>query len=183
MTRQQYLLLLVAVLLLLRFAVVPAFEWLDSELEDVIAEGNKSAKQEMLLQSKAPLEAQLAEIDSFLEDATKYAFKADSVQAATLVIQSMIEKEAQKHEVKINRIAWVEPDGEENKYHRIEIYIKAHPADWVALQSDLEGKSWLLLERMNFFYSRRTGDSSLIGTISGTLAYNLNLWIEDDKDN
>ncbi|BDX07688.1 hypothetical protein [Planctobacterium marinum] len=183
MSRQQTLLMIVAVLAVLQFLVVPAFDWLDTQRISVIAEQQKAQKEQALLQARAPLEAQLAEVDSYLSSITQLAFTADSMQMATLAIQGIVEKSAEKHDVKINRISWVEPDGKEQLHHKIEIFIEAYPSDWVALQSDLEGKSWLLLDKMNFFYSRRTGDTSLIGRIRGGLSFNVNVWIENDSSN
>lgn len=183
MSRQQTMLMIVAILAVLQFVIVPAFDWLDSQRVSVIAEKQKAQKEQALIQARAPIEAQLVQIDKYLDSITALAFNADSMQMATLAIQGIVEKSAENHDVKINRISWVEPDGKEQLHHKIEIFIEAYPSDWVALQSDLEAKNWLLLDKMNFFYSRRTGDASLIGKIRGGLSFNVNVWIQDDNSN
>lgn len=181
MSRQKKLLIVVALLSLVQFLVVPAFNFLDEKRETIAAKTNKQRKEKALLALKEPIEQQMAELEGSLSILRASAFKTNSLEAGTLEIQKVLEDAANKYHVKLNRINWLENE-EEPDLHTIQIAIKASPADWVLLQSELEAKSWLVLEKMSFFYSRRTGDKSLISDVSGVLAYNVNFWVTTDAD-
>lgn len=180
MSRQKILLLIVAFLAVLQFLVVPGFAYIDEQNETVSAKNNKSQKEQALLQLKEPIAEQLVQVEGSLAELRKFTFKTDSIESGSLEVQKIFEDIAKKYNVKVNRLNWLKPEEDAAEEHAIQIVIKGSPSDWVMLQSELEAKEWLVLKKMTFFYSRRSGDASLIGDVSGVLSYKVNFWVSSD---
>lgn len=183
MSRQKILISVVLILAILQFVVVPSFEYIDEQQETVIAQKNKSNKQDSLLRLAEPIQQQTAEVNSILENLARYTFATSSIEAGTLEVQKKFEDAAKKYNVKINRLNWLEPDDREVDQNTIQLVIVATPADWLLFQNELESADWATLVKMTFFYQRQSRTQKLIGEISGVLAFSINFMVEaSDND-
>lgn len=181
MSRQKKLLLIVVVLSVFQFLVVPIFDVLDTQFEVLNAQRQKQQKEKALLSLKEQIEAQLAEVEMRLQSLRSSSFKTDSIESGKLQVQKVIEAATKDKNVKLNRINWLEDDSSPG-HHTIQISFTASPANYVSLQSELEQNSWLELNKMTYYFSRRGGKLVLIGNVSGILVYDVNFWVSDDAE-
>lgn len=183
MSRQHLLLSIVAGLVLLQFVVLPAFEYLDADNEAIQAQNLKAQKEKALLAMRVPLEEQMDKVNSFLAELHPHSLEVQTHQSGKLEVQKLFEGIAAQHNVKINRINWVEPEPNVTEKFIIQINVKSTPADWVLMQGKVEASKWLNLQKMSFYFPLRSGDKRLTGSLSGLLAYEVNFRLKSDANN
>jgi hypothetical protein len=97
---------LVAILLSLKFVVVPLFEWQDQQLLEIQLLNNKINRIDNVLNNRAQILEHQSALKQMLADNSNVFFKTDTSTTFQLEQQQWLENKIKQHELDVSNIGW-----------------------------------------------------------------------------
>ncbi|REL34891.1 hypothetical protein [Thalassotalea euphylliae] len=135
---QQYLIMLLALLLVAKFILVPIIEWQDELIADTSVKKRQALKAERLLsietelkQTIENLDEQVAKLNTHVPKVDEDNFKINTQKSLVGIFNS--------HKIKIERAAWLVPPDRGNMYPvTIQLSLSGRMSDFLASHYDIE---------------------------------------------
>jgi hypothetical protein len=126
-------------LILIRFGLIPIYDWQDKTIQRIKVVQQAVAKKRALMGNEDKIDALLMKTESSFEDTLKYYYQDFSdTQALQLTFQKEIEELASSQGVKTGRKDWLEPSEGEVVQVPIKIVCEAEPQKIMAFLSSIE---------------------------------------------
>ena len=167
--KNQTLLLIVAVLLLLKILVEPLINWQNQQIAVNANLAKKATKSEAVLAQQQQLEALKSQVTAHLQQLTPLYYPYQSDTQFKLTQQQRVEEYLNKHQIKVSNIGWqalLKLDQQQLIRHQMLLSLQGKTTDLIALMQELE----TLTPRINiveFNVSLKGQDAESLGRVDG----------------
>ncbi|MDO6426501.1 hypothetical protein Q4489_05720 [Thalassotalea sp. 1_MG-2023] len=169
------LLLIVALLAVIRFVIVPIFEWQEEKIDDIDAKITRLDKAENVINRQAKLTTLLSDVQQSNEETEVLYHNFTSTNAMKLSLQQQVEKIFSQHSVKIKNFTWPNELPGNITELRAKVFFDGNTKDLAKLHLALSAQTKLFNIAEWTIHIRKMKEDSL-GVASGSLvfsAYNL----------
>lgn len=174
MSRQSLLLCLVAILLVARFVVVPAGEYIEQLRDEADALTVRLSKAEQVIARRTDIEAKSAEVSAMLGKSKQQFPLNESTDVAKIAFQKQLETIASKHNVTLQSQEWLNVVQGNPEVATVEIRLTAHFPDLAAFQLEIESiGTWIVPAELDMRVANQKVRRKLLGTAQGKLTYKL----------
>ena len=168
--KNQTLLVIVAVLLLLKLVIEPVINWQNQQIASNANLLKKVTKSEAVLSQQQQLNIVKSQVAVHLQQLTPLYYPYQSDTQFKLVQQQRVEGYLSKHQIKVSNIGWqalLKLDEQQLIRHQMLLTLQGKSSDLVALMQELE----TLSPRINiaeFNVSLKGQDAEQLGRVDGT---------------
>jgi hypothetical protein len=181
--QKSWLLILLAVLVVIKFIIVPIIDWQTDSLSEIALQQKKLNKMQYLLNNQQKITDQNRQIQHILDTAQTYFFHENDEASFKLNQQKLIEQLITKFSLSSQHIGWSEviersPHGIDK--YQVEIKVKGKTVDVIRLMADIESHT-PRIAISNFNLSLNNKLSNDLGTTDGKISLELFNYLQNNQ--
>ncbi|URQ89965.1 GspMb/PilO family protein [Pseudoalteromonas sp. SCSIO 43101] len=169
--KQQIALVLLAVLLVLKFAVVPLLDWQDEQIGVINNLQKRATKSQTVIDNQATIDSQQQQISKQLESINRLFVEPQKDTEFKLAMQQKVEQLMAKHNLQINNSNWLvslKVANDSLMRHQLRLNISGKLINFQTVLVQLETNTPLM--QVSDFNMRMKGQTAQeLGQVDGTI--------------